>query len=222
VTFAALYLLQRLKTRFIAAHGSSRHRPFTPASMIASTMILTLTSPGASSVRVCLPFGKSTKMCSYLEPWLNVEPSVLKEFETVVQKDFEGSSLYLAHYNLPAPSSGPFAHPKPSTSNIPTTIPSFDPNAHPSPPSTTSLVPPEKLLRRLSVDSYLTPTDVPQLLTSPSSHSNVPSSANYEGGSTKIVSSRRVQHNADTGRQRLPTVPPCPHSKVFLTHTSTR
>ena len=39
VTFAALYLLQRLKARFPAARGSSGHRLFISAFMIASKVI---------------------------------------------------------------------------------------------------------------------------------------------------------------------------------------
>ena len=52
---------------------------------------------------------------------------------------------------LPAPSSGPFAHPKPSTNDIPTAIPLFGPGAPPSPPSTTSAL---DKSRRTSVDSH--------------------------------------------------------------------
>ena len=138
------------------------------------------------------------EMCSYLEWQLNVKPSALQEFESMVWKDFKGPGPYPAHYTLPAPSSGPFAHPKPSTSNIPTTIPSFEPGAPPSPPSAASTIPSEKSSRRSSVESYPTPTDGPQPPTPPASHSNITSPANsmspvtppnYKGDSAKIVSS---------------------------------
>ena len=43
-----------------------------------------------------------------------VGPNTLKEFETTVRRDFEGPGPYSAHYTLPAPSSGLFAHSKPS------------------------------------------------------------------------------------------------------------
>jgi hypothetical protein len=49
----------------------------------------------------------------------------------------KGPRLCLAHYTLPAPSSGPSANPKSSTSSIPAAIPSFGSGASPSPPSTT-------------------------------------------------------------------------------------
>ena len=53
VTVAAPYLLRRLKTRFIAARGSSGHRLFISAFMIASKSSATIptpASPGASHV----------------------------------------------------------------------------------------------------------------------------------------------------------------------------
>jgi hypothetical protein len=205
VTFAALYLLQRLKTRFIAARGSSGHRLFISAFMIASKVICDdtysnkswcIVGQGMFALREINQMER--EMCSYLEWQLNVEPSALKEFESMVRKDFKGPGPYPAHYTLPAPSSGPFAHPKPSTNNIPTAIPSFGPGAPASPPSTASSIPQEKSSRRSSVDSYAVTTDPPQLPTPPASHSNIPSPANsmspatppnYEGDSAKIVSS---------------------------------
>ena len=205
VTFAALYLLQQLKTRFVAARGSSGHRLFISAFMIPSKVICDNTysnkswcivGRGMFALREINQMER--EMCSYLEWQLNVELSALKEFESMVRKDFKGPGPYPAHYTLPAPSSGPFAHLKPSTSNIPTAIPSFGPGAPPSPPSAASTIPSEKSSRRLSVESYPTPTDVLQLPTPPSSHSNVPSPANsmspttppnYEGDSVKMVSS---------------------------------
>jgi hypothetical protein len=113
----------------------------------------------------------------------------------MVRRDFKGSGPYPAHYTLPAPSSGPFAHPKPSTNNIPTAIPSFGPGAPPSPPTTSSV--PDKS-RRTSVDSHPSHPEPPQLPTPPATHSNIPSPANsmspvtppnYEGDTAKIVSS---------------------------------
>jgi hypothetical protein len=205
VTFAALYLLQRLKTRFIAARGSSGHRLFISAFMIASKVICDdtysnkswcIVGQGMFALREINQMER--EMCSYLEWQLNVEPGALKEFEAMVRRDYKGPGPYPSHYTLPAPSSGPFAHPKPSTSNIPTAIPSFGPGAPPSPPSNNAPVPPEKSSRRSSVDPYQTSADVPQLPTPPASHSNVPSPANsmspvtppnYEGDSAKIVSS---------------------------------
>ncbi|KAF9644617.1 hypothetical protein BDM02DRAFT_3121567 [Thelephora ganbajun] len=63
-------------------------------------------------------------------------------------RDFEGLCPYPAHYTLPAPSPGPFVHPKPSINNIPTIIPSPGPDAPSSPPSTTSPVPPRETIAK--------------------------------------------------------------------------
>jgi hypothetical protein len=203
VTFAALYLLQRLKTRFIAARGSSGHRLFISAFMIASKVICDdtysnkswcIVGQGMFALREINQMER--EMCSYLEWQLNVEPTALKDFESMVRRDFKGPGPYPSQYTLPAPSSGPFAHPKPSTNNNPTAIPSFGPGAPPSPPSTTSSTPERS--RRSSSDSNPAQQGPPQLPTPPSSHSNIPSPANsmspvtppnYEGDSAKIVSS---------------------------------
>ena len=202
VTFAALYLWQRLKTWFIAARSSPGHRLFISAFMIGSKVICDDTYSNKSWCIVSQGMfalqeinRMEHEMCSYLEWQLNVEPGALKEFESMVRRDFKGPGPYPA---LPAPSSGPFAHPKPSTSNIPTAILSFGPGAPPSPPSSNALIPPEKLSRRLLADPYPTSADVPQLPTPPASCSNVPSPANsvspatppnYEGDGAGIVSS---------------------------------
>jgi hypothetical protein len=46
---------------------------------------------------------------------------------TSLNEEFKGPGPYPAPYPLPTPSSGPFAHPKPRTNTIKTTIPSFSP-----------------------------------------------------------------------------------------------
>ena len=74
------------------------------------------------------------EMCSYLEWQLNVEPSKLKEFELMVCKVFKGQVPLWTHFTFPTPFPGPFTHPRPSTSNIPTTIPSFGSRALQSTP----------------------------------------------------------------------------------------
>ncbi|KAF9642711.1 hypothetical protein BDM02DRAFT_3157548 [Thelephora ganbajun] len=83
VTFAVLYLLQRLRTRFVATCGSSGHRLFISAFMIASKVIFDDTYSNKSW---CTPH----EMCSYLEWQLNVEPSALEEFESMVRRNFKG------------------------------------------------------------------------------------------------------------------------------------
>ena len=58
VTVAAFHLLQQLKTWLITTHSFSRHCLFISVFLIASSVI---TGLGASSVRGCLPFGRSTR-----------------------------------------------------------------------------------------------------------------------------------------------------------------
>jgi hypothetical protein len=54
------------------------------------------------------------EMCSYPEQQPTVEFEALQDFKSMVRRDFKGPGPYPVHYVLPAPSSGPFAHPKPS------------------------------------------------------------------------------------------------------------
>ena len=103
---------QRLKTRFIAAHSSSGHHLFISAFTMPprpSTTTLTPTSPGALSVGGMFALREINQMeCemrSYLEWQLNIEPTTLKEFVTMVCKYFKGPGSCSAHYTLPAPSS---------------------------------------------------------------------------------------------------------------------
>ena len=66
VTFAALYLLQRLKTRFIAVHGSSGHRLLISAFMIASKVICDDTYSNKSWCIVGQRSGRSTRWSARL------------------------------------------------------------------------------------------------------------------------------------------------------------
>ncbi|EIN06688.1 hypothetical protein PUNSTDRAFT_18136, partial [Punctularia strigosozonata HHB-11173 SS5] len=92
VTFAALYLLQRLKQRFPAARGSSGHRLFLSAFMIASKVICDdtysnkswcIVGQGMFALREINQMER--EMCSYLEWELNVDPTSLSEFERLVR-----------------------------------------------------------------------------------------------------------------------------------------
>jgi hypothetical protein len=213
VTFAALYLLQRLKTRFVAARGSSSHRLFISAFMIASKVICDdtysnkswcIVGQGMFALREINQMER--EMCSYLEWQLNVDPSALKEFEAMVRRDFKGPGPYPSSYSLPAPASGPFAHPKLSTNLIGTAIPSFGPiSQHPpssSPPkssvlSKTSPHPARPTLsRQSSGDTYPsppgsppTPASSPSTSVSPAASISPVTPPNYEGDNAKIVSS---------------------------------
>jgi len=82
VTFAALYLLQRLKARFPTAKGSSGHQLFISAFMLSSKIICDDTYSNKSWCIVGQGMfalqeinQMEQEMCSYLEWQLNVDPS---------------------------------------------------------------------------------------------------------------------------------------------------
>lgn len=148
VTYASLYLLQRLKARFPAAKGSSGHRLFVSAYMLASKIICDDTYSNKSWCIVAQHMFQlreinqmEREMCSYLEWQLNVEPKVLEEFTIRVKRDFAGSGPYppliLPSEPTPEPASAstsiaPFvSHHVPSSA---THIPHPGPQL-PSPPS---------------------------------------------------------------------------------------
>ncbi|ORY33962.1 hypothetical protein BCR39DRAFT_577668 [Naematelia encephala] len=94
VTFAALLLLQRLKTRFPAARGSSGHRLFISAFMIASKVICDDTYSNQSWGIVAQKMfalkeinQMEREMCGYLEWNLNVMGDEVLEFEARVRAE---------------------------------------------------------------------------------------------------------------------------------------
>jgi hypothetical protein len=107
VTFAALYLLQRLKQRFPAARGSSGHRLFLSAFMIASKVICddtysnkswSIVGQGMFALREVNQMER--EMCAYLDWELNVDPACLAEFERSVRAVFAGPGPY---HDIPLP-----------------------------------------------------------------------------------------------------------------------
>lgn len=125
----------------------------------------------------------------------------------MVRRDYKGPGLYPQNYTLPAPATGPFAHPKPTTNSIGTAIPMFGPLSQTTPsssPPKASAIPhksshsPERSMpsRQPSGDTYPSPPGSPG--TPSSSHSNTVSPAasmspvtppNYDDHNAKIVSS---------------------------------
>lgn len=94
VTFSALLLLQRLKVRFPAARGSSGHRLFISAFMIASKVICDDTYSNQSwSIVGQKMFAlkeinqMEREMCGYLEWNLNVHGDEAIEFEAKVRAE---------------------------------------------------------------------------------------------------------------------------------------
>ncbi len=115
VTFAALYLLQRLKARFPAARGSSGHRLFISAFMIASKVICddtysnkswSIVGQGMFALREINQMER--EMRSYLEWQLNIEPHTRLEFEQKVRHDFKAAVsdlTYILASSTPTPRS---------------------------------------------------------------------------------------------------------------------
>ncbi|WWD17300.1 hypothetical protein CI109_101740 [Kwoniella shandongensis] len=94
VTFAALLLLQRLKKRYPAARGSSGHRLFISAFMIASKVICDDTYSNQSWGIVAQKMfalkeinQMEREMCGYLEWNLNVSGPEVLEFEVKVRAE---------------------------------------------------------------------------------------------------------------------------------------
>lgn len=100
VTFAALLLLQRLKTRFPAARGSSGHRLFISAFMIASKVICDDTYSNQSWCIVGQKMFQlkeinqmEREMCGYLEWNINVSGEEVAEFEALVRAEHGPRSI---------------------------------------------------------------------------------------------------------------------------------
>ncbi|KAJ7818185.1 hypothetical protein B0H14DRAFT_3089563 [Mycena olivaceomarginata] len=99
VTYAALVLLQRLKARFPTARGSSGHRLFISAFMIASKVICddtysnkswSIVAQGMFTLREINQMER--EMCNYLDWELTVDNPILSSFEAMVQRDFPPGS----------------------------------------------------------------------------------------------------------------------------------
>jgi len=107
VTIAALVLLQRLKARFPTARGSSSHRLFISAFMIASKVICDdtysnkswgIVAQGMFTLREINQMER--EMCNYLEWELSVDNSILVNFEASLRQDFSSPSSSYPSYPL--------------------------------------------------------------------------------------------------------------------------
>jgi hypothetical protein len=184
VTFAALVLLQRLKARFPTARGSSGHRLFISAFMIASKVICddtysnkswSIVGQGMFQLREINQMER--EMCQYLDWELNVEPSTLKEFEEMVRKDFAGPGPYPTYVlqtisKLAATSTNPFPAVAPNNSTSP--IPSFGPR-HASPPKPTPS--PPQIHHQNPQSAYISPPSTPDTPSPSRSDSTSPASS---------------------------------------------
>ncbi len=190
VTFAALYLLQCLKVHYPNARGSSGHRLFISAFMIASKVICdgtysnkswSIVGQGIFPLRIINNMER--EMCSRLQWQLKIDPSALEEFEQQVRRDFKGLGPYLT-YVLPSP--GPLSsaclQQQPSTSPpkpIPPPVPVYCVGARPysasSSPSTS--------------DTADTPESSMSTSTSPASSAPPSTPLGYEAHSVRVVGS---------------------------------
>ncbi|KAF5348709.1 hypothetical protein D9758_006777 [Tetrapyrgos nigripes] len=107
VTFASLVLLQRLKARFPTARGSSGHRLFISAFMIASKVICddtysnkswSIVAQGMFTLREINQMER--EMCNYLDWELTVDNPILSNFEAKVKEDFRNSQGPYPTYSL--------------------------------------------------------------------------------------------------------------------------
>ncbi|CAE6350386.1 hypothetical protein RSOLAG22IIIB_04743 [Rhizoctonia solani] len=135
VTFCALYLLSRLKNRFPAARGSSGHRLYISAFMIASKVICDDTysnkswcvvGQGMFTLREINQMER--EMCGYLEWCLNVKPEDLRDFELMVRKEYGSASAAPVPVTVQAPPR-PTAEPRKPSND-------YSSNPYPSPVST--------------------------------------------------------------------------------------
>ncbi|KAF9077603.1 hypothetical protein BDP27DRAFT_1311335 [Rhodocollybia butyracea] len=154
VVFSALALLQRLKSRFPSARGSSGHRLFVSAFMISSKVMCddtysnkswSVVAQGMFSVREINQMER--EMCSYLDWELNVEAIIIKSFQARVCHDFASLHGPYPTYSLQDVSSSaikaaaaltPLASPSLTKSHIP----SFGRYASPVKTSPTTTPPP--------------------------------------------------------------------------------
>ncbi|KAF9243147.1 hypothetical protein BU15DRAFT_86565 [Melanogaster broomeanus] len=223
VTFAALVLLQRLKARFPTARGSSGHRLFVSAFMLASKVICddtysnkswSIVAQGMFQLREINQMER--EMCQYLEWELNVDPVTLREFEVMIRRDFAGPGPYPT-YILPSTTKAtppPTANPFASSS---TTGPSPSPSSgqrYPSPPK------PAYPLPTNPSSAYMTPPTTPDTpspcystSTSPASSASPPTPHGIEDHTAKIVSA-----SSSPGLARVEPVPvavPFSKTKMF-------
>jgi hypothetical protein len=181
VVFSALALLQRLKSRFPSARGSSGHRLFVSAFMISSKVMCddtysnkswSVVAQGMFSVREINQMER--EMCSYLDWELNVEAMIIKSFQAQVCHDFASLHGPYPTYSLQDVSSRaikaaaaaltPIGSPNPTTSHIP----SF--GRYPSP---VKMTPPPSSSTRPERPQVATNTPSPSYSTSTSPASSI-------------------------------------------------
>ncbi|KAG7091093.1 hypothetical protein E1B28_010148 [Marasmius oreades] len=203
VTFAALVLLQRLKARFPTARGSSGHRLFISAFMIASKVICddtysnkswTIVAQGMFTLREINQMER--EMCNYLDWELTVDNPILSHFEVAVKQDFSNPQGPFPTYSLQMVSkraikaaSSTTATPIPEPNSTTSPIPSFG-QRHSSPAASTESSPVPRHKERFSHSSSSSPmpdTPSPSFSnTSPASSASPKTPIGQEDFSAKI------------------------------------
>lgn len=125
VVFTALFLLARLKERFPAARGSSGHRLFISAFMIASKVICDDTYSNKSWCIVGQNLytlkevnQMEREMCSYLEWILHVEAAELEAFTLRVKKEYGADCPAVPPQWVPTSATAPVAAQAASTALV--------------------------------------------------------------------------------------------------------
>ncbi|KAJ3997821.1 hypothetical protein F5050DRAFT_1690190 [Lentinula boryana] len=193
VTFAALALLQRLKARFPTARGSSGHRLFISAFMIASKVICddtysnkswSIVAQGMFTLREINQMER--EMCNYLDWELTVDNPILANFTTMVKEDFRTSQGPYPTYPLKLVSKRA-AKAAATTSTSTTPIPDHNsttspiPIGHPTSPTKPPHSPQTLAPVRKSSPSFDMSPDTPS-----SSHSDTTSPATTSSPQTPI------------------------------------
>jgi len=216
VTFAALVLLQRLKARFPTARGSSGHRLFISAFMIASKVICddtysnkswAIVAQGMFSLREVNQMER--EMCGYLDWEINVDNETLVSFEAALRRDFSADSDHYPNYHNGMVSRRA-VRAAASTSNTPM----------PEPSSTTSPVPGFSTQRNPTPSKIQTPqSQPPSSSSSPSSwgHHDMPDTppASYSNSSSPASSgSPRTPVNEETSNPQIKGLDPSPRFRL--------
>ncbi|TFK23173.1 hypothetical protein FA15DRAFT_621339 [Coprinopsis marcescibilis] len=202
VSFAALVLLQRLKARFPTARGSSGHRLFISAFMIASKVICDdtysnkswgIVAQGMFTLREINQMER--EMCSYLDWELTVDEPILSNFEKAVRQEFSEDRKTYPNFPLTFVSkrasraaSSSTATPVPEPDSTTNAIPNFGQHRNAS-PSTTRIqtsVPSANSSRRNSPSNSGTPSPSYSASSSPASSSSPQTPVGPENNTARI------------------------------------
>ncbi|KAJ7178777.1 hypothetical protein C8R43DRAFT_1189312 [Mycena crocata] len=207
-TYAALVLLQRLKARFPTAGGSSGHRLFISAFMIASKVICdgtysnkswSIVAQGMFTLREINQMER--EICNYLDWELTVDNPILGNFEAMVQRDFPPDSkgpyptysLHMVSKRVvkAAASTSATSIPEPNSTTSP--IPAFGqqrqatPTDTAYPPSPPSIIPPPLYNKSTSPMTPDTPPQSYSNTTSPASSISPPTPTEFVDLTASIV-----------------------------------